>query len=244
MTFTGEFEGSPEAGKGPSYPTLFGVTLTPTVIGALMGLGGLALAGYLFTLMVSPTLTEAQRLSDSIAQKESDLAQKSQLVQQVQGVVDSLNRAKTQNQDVRSLFSNEAALDTLLLDLNRVINQNGAQLLKFEPDAAASVVISDGSLGPDLNGKLRRQVTNVSFQGTFSQTLAIFQSIDRLQTLLVIQNLAIDAKDIAEDTKGKEAAINPKLQTQLTSTFKLVAYVPVDAPPAPAPAVSPATPPQ
>jgi type IV pilus assembly protein PilO len=236
MTLTGEYAPAAPEPEVRSYPQLFGISFTPTVSGILIAVLGVGVAAYLGNMLVLPALQESQTLGESIKQKEADLAQKAELVKQVQGVVASVNRANAENKQVRALFSSQAALETLLLDLNRVIVQNQAQLLKFEPDYAASGVITDGSLGGDLNNKLKRQVTTVSFKGNFSQTLNILQAVDRLQTLLVVQNLVTEAQ-------AASATDQASSQNQITSTFKLVAYVPLTPEEIAAAAPPPAAPP-
>ncbi len=216
MTLTGEYAPSAPEPEVRSYPQLFGITFTPVVSGILIGVLGLGVAAYLGNMLILPALQESGKLSESIQQKEADLAQKAELVKQVQGVIASVNRAKSGNQEVRALFSSQAALDTLLLDLNKVIIQNQAQLLKFEP--TDPVIVTDGSLGGDLNNKLKRQVTSVSFKGNFSQTLNILQAIDRLQTLLVVQKLTTEVQAQPSSATARD---------QITSTFELVAYVPL-----------------
>jgi type IV pilus assembly protein PilO len=236
MTLSGNLEP-----MEPAAPKLFGISFTPPILGGLLALLGIGLAGYLSTLLVMPKLDEINQLSSSIEEKKNTLAQQKQLVQQVEEIKQRLAKAQAQNKEVRGLFSTQAALDTLLLDLNRVISQSGAALLKFEPDYAASGIVTDGSIGPELNGKIRRQVTTVSFQGSFSETLTVLQRIDQLQTLLVIQGYTTEVKD---DTAEK-IIVDP-----LTSNFKLIAYIPLTeeellANPAPAtPGASPAQPPQ
>jgi type IV pilus assembly protein PilO len=203
----------------PSYPTAFGISFTPKVIGILAGLGGIALAGYIGTQLISPQLEQAKTLQGNITQLETDLQQKQETVQRLNQLVASLNQAKAKHAEVRSLFSDQQALDTLLIDLNRVITASKAKLLNFAPDYGASGVVADGSLGPELNSKLKRQVTAVSFQGSFDQTLAIMQSIDRLQTVLVIQDLSMELNPPDKEGSGTVETI--------TSKFKLYAYVPL-----------------
>jgi type IV pilus assembly protein PilO len=232
MTLSGNLEP-----MEPAAPKLFGISFTPPILGGLLALLGIGLAGYLSTLLVMPKLDEINQLSTSIEEKKNTLAQQKQLVQQAEEIKQRLAKAQAQNKEVRGLFSTQAALDTLLLDLNRVISQSGAALLTFEPDYATSGIVNDGSIGSELNGKIRRQVTKVSFQGSFSETLTVLQRIDQLQTLLVIQGYTTEVKD---DTAQK-IIVDP-----LTSSFKLIAYIPLTeeellANPAPA---SPARPPQ
>lgn len=218
MTATGGFAREDEL-LGPSYPTLFGITFTPTVSGVLAAVVGVGLAAYVGTQLVSPKYAEYQELQESVAQKKTDLEQKEATTQRVDEIVAQLKRAQLENQGVRALFSDQQALDTLLLDLNRVIVASNAQLQTFKPDYASSGIVTDGSLGAPLDNKIKRQVTSVSFQGTFNQTLQIMQAIDRLQTVLVVRDLSMELQ--------KPEEFGPR--NLVKSTFNLHAYVPLSA---------------
>jgi len=213
MTLTGDFGGPPIQDSAPNYPTLFGVTLTPVVSGILIALVGLGGAVYLATLLIAPKAEEATKLQLEITQQENDLSQREVILKQLNDVIASLERAKAENTDVRSLFATQDALNTLLLDINRLILNSGAQLNSFEPDSAASGIVQDGSLGPELNAKLKRQVTNVTIQGDFANVVAVMQKIDQQQNFLVINNLTMER---VTDKPG-----------DVICTFKLMAYVPL-----------------
>ena len=202
-----------------SYPTAFGITFTPKVIGVITAIGGLAVAGFVGLKMVGPQLEAAQTLRESIANKELDLEQRTSQIARRNDIVVQLNQAKSKQQEVLGLFSSQKALDTLLLDINRVISTSQASLSKFTPNYELSGIVNDNSLGPELNFKLKRQVTDVGFSGTFAQSLSIMQSIDKLQTVLVIQDLNMEV------VKNKDNIGEP----QVRSTFKLYAYVPLTA---------------
>lgn len=217
MTATGGFAREDDL-LGPSYPTLFGITFTPVVSGALAAVVGIGLAAYVGTQLVSPKYAEYQEIQGRVAQKEADLGQKEATAQRVDEIVAQVNQAKQENNDVRTLFSDQQALDTLLLDLNRVIVATNAQLLTFKPDYASSGIVTDSSLGAPLDSKIKRQVTAVSFQGTFNQTLQIMRSIDRLQTVLVVRDLSMELQPA--DQPGDPRNI-------VKSTFNLHAYVPL-----------------
>lgn len=202
----------------PSYPTAFGITFTPKVIGIVTALAGVGLAAYIGANMVAPQLEEAQELRESIELKQADLEKKQATIARQDDLIAELRQAEIKNKQVLGLFSSQKALDTLLLDLNRVINNSNARLSKFNPDYGASGIVTDGSLGPELNYKLKRQVTNVAFSGTFAQSLSIMQAIDRLQTVLVVQDLKMEV-----GARDKESTGEPKV----SSSFKLYAYVPL-----------------
>jgi type IV pilus assembly protein PilO len=222
MTLSGSLDNY--AGEASPAPKLFGISFTPKVLGIIFGLVGVGVAAYVGTTMIMPKFEEMSQLSASIEEKEGKLEQTQQTIAQINEIKARLAKAQAQNREVRGLFSTQAALDTLLLDLNRVITQNGANMLKFEPDYAASGIVNDSSIGPELNGKLRRQVTTVSFEGSFSETLTILQKIDQLQTLLVIQGYNTEVKDQRQRGRGGEPVI---VADPLTSSFKLIAYIPL-----------------
>jgi type IV pilus assembly protein PilO len=131
-----------------------------------------------------------------------------------------VNQAKAKNAEVRGLFSTQKALDTLLLDLNRIIVSSNAQLQKFTPDYGMSGTLTDSSLGPELNNQLKRQVTDVAFEGNFNQTLEIMRTIDRLQTVLVLRDFKMELKPATTGPGAGPTNI-------VTCSFKLYAYVPL-----------------
>ncbi|NJK40212.1 MAG: pilus assembly protein PilO [Acaryochloridaceae cyanobacterium SU_2_1] len=219
MMATGEFARENDF-SGPVYPTVFGITFTPTVSGILAAVIGVGLAGYAGTQLVGPKYAEFQETRDRVEQKKEDLSQKEETVKRVKDIEASVLLAQRQNREVRGLFSDQRSIDTLLLDLNRVIVASNAQLLTFKPDYGLSGVVTDSSLGAPLDNKIKRQVTAVSFQGTFNQTLQIMQSIDRLQTVLVVRDLSME---LQQGTKPGEP------RNIVKSTFSLHAYVPLTA---------------
>jgi type IV pilus assembly protein PilO len=218
MTFSDRY--APDTTVGPSYPSAFGITFTPTISGIAIAVAGVAAAGWLAVNFIGPKFAEMQELNSSIAQKQQNLSGKQQTVKDIQAIVARVNQAQARNQDVRSLFSTQQALDTLLLDLNRIIVASNAQLQRFVPDYASSGTLADSSLGPELNNKLKRQVTDVAFEGSFTQTLAIMRAIDRLQTVLVLRDFKMSLKPAGS---GPNATAN----NLVTCSFKLYAYVPL-----------------
>lgn len=222
MTATSGFSADDADFQEQAYPTAFGVTFTPTVQGIVLAVIGLGLAGLVATQVVAPAYEEYQQLQQQVEDKRQAWEQKAETARRVSEVVAGLKAAEAKNQDVRTLFSSQAALETLLLDLNELIVSSGAQLLKFNPEYTSSGILTDNSLGEALNNKLKRQVTEVSFQGTFSQTTAILQAIDRSQTVLVLRDFTVEA--LGE----KASQNNPNARRDaIKSTFKLFAYVPL-----------------
>lgn len=241
MTYDGDLAPSEFEAEVKDYPILFGITLTPKVSGILITVLGLGGALYLGSQFVLPAYESFQELKTNVATKEAELQQKAETVKQIDEVVASLDQAKAINTEVKALFSDQETLETLLLDLNQLIVQTKAQLITFTPDYTASGPVTDGSLGPELNGKLKRQVISVAFDATFSQTLTIMRNLERLQTFLVVKDFSAElsantGSTTTSNTAGRPG--QPQTQDQIRSTFKLHAYVPLTSEEATAPADS------
>jgi type IV pilus assembly protein PilO len=219
MSYDGGYTPIDEELDVQTYPTVFGLTLTPAVSGVLIAIGGVLLAAYAGAQLLVPAFQTYQERQAAVNAKEAELTQRTNLLQQVDQIRATFATAQAQNTQVRALLPSQQTLDTLLLDLNRLIVQSNAQMLQFTPDAATSSIITDSSLGPELNGKLKRQVTTVAFRGTFGETLEIFRSLDRFQTLLAVQDLTIELP-----TAEGQAGLPGNL---LRSSFKLYAYIPL-----------------
>jgi type IV pilus assembly protein PilO len=222
----GEFETA-----APTYPTAFGVTFTPSVSGALIA--GLGLMGsiYLILNLVLPTFQKYQELQTSRNDKQAQVQQKQAVLQQTEQVRTELALAKKQQTEVLALFANEQTLNTLLLDLNRVVESGNAtrgrnfiraRLKRYVPATQSAEVITDGSLGSVVNGKLKRQVVNVELEGTFEQTQAIIRNIERLQPLLLIRDYQSTLVQAAPNQLGTSV----RGSGTITTSFLLQALIP------------------
>jgi type IV pilus assembly protein PilO len=221
MTISDRFPPGNSGLGAPAYPTAFGITFTPTVSGILIALAGVGLAGWMAFTFIGPKISEMQELQGNIAHKEQKLQQQQETVRDIQKIVARVNLAVDKNKQVRGLFSTQQALDTLLLDLNRIMISSNAQLQKFTPDYGLSGTVADSSVGAELNNKIKRQVTDVAFEGTFNQTLAIMRTIDRFQTLMVLRDFKMELKPENTSTPGSTPS------NLVTCSFKLYAYVPL-----------------
>jgi type IV pilus assembly protein PilO len=249
MTVTDDFisveEGQALDAAAPAYPSAFGIKFTPAVSSVLIAVLGLAGSIYLLLNQVMPTWQRYQELQASREEKQAQVEQKEIALKQSQKVKADLAQAKQRKAEVLTLFANEKTLDTLLLDVNRVIESANARiqgsavrakLKRFVPANQTAEVITDGSLGPEVNGKLKRRVVNVEFDAPTEQTQSILRNIERLQPLLIVKDYQSSLAQAAADSKGRAAR---RLAT-ITTSFQLQALIPVSpeeaakaAPPAP-----------
>lgn len=256
MTMVGEFA-SPDGQESgdASYPSIFGVQLSPQIIGALVAVLGLAGSVYLFMNFVQPVMQQNDETKGKIAEAQSKLDRLAAIKEEIALAEQERDRAKQELTSVTTLFANPNSLNTLLLDLNKRIEARNsnlpedrvkARLVKFEPDTLNSGIISDGSLGPQLNGKLYRQSYTMQLEGTFDQIRLFLIDLERQKSLAVVkeyksvlsestQRIAVDRQD------GKIVPIgNP--ETKILSSFKLQVLRPLTAEELARVAPAPATP--
>jgi type IV pilus assembly protein PilO len=239
MTFTDDLgnKGTEFQDAGGSSPVVFGITLTPPIIGGLVGGLGVLGAGYMIFTMVMPawdTFQAQQKKRDEI---KANVEQKRDQSRQIKKVEGDLEAAKTQQKQVLAAFADEKSLDTLLLDTSRLIDSSNTQapanvvkakLKKFLPVSEKPEMIIDSSFGSEVNNQLRRSIIKVEIEGTFEQTQDIMQNIERLQPLLLVQNF--DSKlQPAEEMGDKDHKVVYRGPGKLATSFDLQALMPVSA---------------
>jgi hypothetical protein len=194
MTFSDEYVTNGEkepVEEPPSYPSAFGITFTPQVSGLAFAVVGLLGALYVLTSFVLPAYQQYQQLKTDANGKEDQInLQKSGVLEKkLQETELKLKQAQRQKTDVLNLFSNEDTLDTLLLDINGFVTAKKAKLINYKPVGNEISVVNDGSLGAQVNNKLKRQTIELEMQGTFEQTQSVIRDIERLQPLMLVKNL-------------------------------------------------------
>lgn len=235
MTFSDDLnfpnQGTEDQNAGP---VVFGVTLTPTIIGGLVGFLGVAGAGYMLFNIALPAWDNYQQLQTKRDQLQTEVEQKKAQSQQIGKIEADLTEAKQQQKQILALFADEKSLDTLLLDTSRLIDSsNGkafgntirAKMKKFAPTSEKPVLVDDGSFGIEVNNKLKRSIITVDIEGDFEQTQSIMRNIERLQPLLLVKNYdsRLSAPEMSDD---KENPV-PIGIGKLTTTFALEALMPL-----------------
>ncbi|MBE8997185.1 MULTISPECIES: pilus assembly protein PilO [unclassified Nostoc] len=215
----------------PAHPVIFGIAFTPKIIGILVGVIGLAGAGYILLNLLMPAWESYQQQQAKSSELQAQIEQKKASIKQIGKIKEELAQAKQQKVQVLGLFANEKTLDTLLLDLNRLIESGNtptsinavrAKLKRFVPVSQKPEPITDGSLGLLVDGKLQRSTINAEVTGTYEQTQSIIRNIERLQPLLIVKdyqaNLApVESRSPLDKTSVQvgPAAINTSFQLQV-----------------------------
>ncbi|MFM7408462.1 MAG: pilus assembly protein PilO [Cuspidothrix sp.] len=215
-------------------PVVFGVTLTPTIIGGVVGFLGVAGAGYMMLNMVMPAWYAYQQQLTKRDQLQAEVDQKKVQAGQIGKIEADLATAKQQQKQVLALFADEKSLDTLLLDTSRLIDSSNSQnigngvkakMKKFVPTSETPAIVEDGSFGAEVNGKLKRSTFNVEIEGNFEQTQAIMRNIERLQPLLLVKNY--NSKLSLPETSGDKDNPVQIGVGKLATTFELEALMPL-----------------
>ena len=264
MTLSGDFiPAEDDLYDEPENPVVFGIELTPKVLGILAALAGIGLAIFLFQRFVQPVRQSNQELRSSNAEKEQQLATQAERLEEIALLEEEREAALVQRRNVYSLFADESSMDTLLLDINqRIKNSNAsiadarnqvqargippilveAQLRSFVPNE--EVVIEDGSLGEEVNGKLKRQTYDVQFSGDFAQTQSILSNVERLEPLLLLKDFSLSsAETVTETVLNAQGQVVGLPKQRINSTFTVDALIPTGDPNAP-PEIAPPPPPE
>lgn len=209
------------SGETSGYPTAFGITFTPIVIGAIVAVVGLAVASYLVVSQVLPAWDAYNKLKDEVASKQDQAKQQKAIEKKLDEARVNLDNTKQVKREVMALFSSEKTLDTLLMDVNSTISPTQGQLTTFLPVQQPATV--------DANNKLKRKVYTLNFQGTFDQTLSALQKIERLPLLLEVKDLRVDLggtlpQRLQIDQQGRVVTIG---QPTLRNSLKLQAVLPL-----------------
>ncbi|MEO1373667.1 MAG: pilus assembly protein PilO [Cyanobacteria bacterium J06635_10] len=236
MTYSDEmnFEDPQFEEESSAYPVVFGITFTPIISGAAIGVLGIVGAIYMLLNLVMPAWTTFGEKQGTKEELESQVEQKKASLKKIGKVKAELAQAKKQQSEVLAVFANEKTLSTLLIDLNRLIEAGNAQistnavrakLQRFVPDSQGIEEVNDGSLGAEVDGKLKRSSTDIVIRGTYEQTQSILRNIERLQPLLIVKDYqsTLASEDIEE---GKPRRVGP---TPITTSFKLEALVPMNS---------------
>ncbi len=242
----------------PTNPVIFGLEITPTILGVLIALVGIGGAGYLYKEKVMPVAAGNTALRTEIATKEGQLISQAQQLENIARIEAELAVAMQKRRNVYSLFANEKTMDTLLLDINQRIESSNAtlngirnqvsargippilleaQLKTFSPGEKA--VVADGSLGEGVNGKLKRETYAISFSADYAQTQSILRNLERLEPLLLVRNFNINSGQTVEETIiGSDGQVISSPKAQLDTSFEIDALIPTadaDVPPEVAP---------
>ncbi|MBW4678716.1 MAG: type 4a pilus biogenesis protein PilO [Microcoleus vaginatus WJT46-NPBG5] len=224
----GPGEEEQEAGGG-----LFGIKFTPTIIGVLVAVAGVAAAVGLYMYVLTPEWAKQEELKGKISTKEAEIAQLKVGAAKIEEAKADLQREKQLKAEVEALFGDQTKLDTLLLDINKIVKQGGARIQLFKPDdEIITQTLFPKDKPPSLPNLIpfKSMPLKMELDGTFAQTQSIIRNIERLEPLLVMGafNSKIDepTMQLVVDEQGKVRGLT---EPRLITTLNISAIVPKSA---------------
>ncbi|MGK7904935.1 MAG: GspMb/PilO family protein [Hormoscilla sp.] len=201
-----------EGGSKPNYQ----------LIGIVIGVVGVVAAAGIGWFMVKPAWEKYQAQTETLAELDQKIKTGATRKDAEEKAKAQRAIALRQKEEVTALFASEKALETLLLDVNRIVQMRNAEMELFEPSKSGPPeVISDGSLGPLVNGKIKQKEMNMRLTGSFDQIRSVLLTMERLQPLLVVTDLSTKLDRSTQEVsynaeEGLTISGTPKLQTSLT----------------------------
>lgn len=229
MTYSDDLQLSKtDAEQESQYPSAFGITFTPPVVGIIAGFIGVAAAGYMFLNMITPARQTVGQLEMDRDAKQAQLnsLKSGEITTKIQELEEKIATVKTLEPQILALFSDEKTLDTLLLDVNRFISANDAKLIVYEPESLEPTIINDNSLGELVNNKLKRKSIVVEMEGSYADIQGFLQDIEQLQPLLLIKdfNTIVTEKPTYVLNQGQ---ITAQGKAKLKTSFRIDAILPL-----------------
>lgn len=242
MSFTKD----PQTGFGseqPEHPQAFGITFTPQVIGISIAVVGMGIAGYLWLNFVQA----AWQNYNTLKQQRSDLegqtlpSRQEELQAQLEEVEAELAAAIERQNQVLALMSSQATSQTILIDLERLVEDNfGGEneivfsqeplgLMSFSPVNLDPEVVNDGSLGGAVNGRVKRLSFDLQIRGTFDEIQGLIRDIEQLQPLLIVRDFETSLDDRATSATVRNGRLEAVASPRLSTRFTLDAILPNEA---------------
>lgn len=140
-------------------PKVFGLPM-PTFLGWTIGILGVLGAIGVVTQLIMPLMEANSIAQTTLEEKETRLAQRDKIERDLKQAKAEMVKVGKQKEQVMSLFANERDLNTLLLDLNQLIERNNAGVL-----AARQAKLAN------CPAEFRQQYTNLALQQEFEDKL-------------------------------------------------------------------------
>jgi type IV pilus assembly protein PilO len=182
---------------------VFGVPV-PTFLGWLLGIGGVLGAGFILSQLVLPLNDEVSAVKADVEAGKERLAQKDQIEAELKQAKADLVKVNRQKDQVMALFAKEKDLNTVLLDLNQLIEKNNAGI-----DAARSAKVGNCPV------PIQQQYTNTALRQAFEDQTFKGPMIAeaKLKTFKPDENGIQVLSDVSKDSYLKPALIG-KLRRQ------------------------------
>ncbi len=130
MAASGDFlPGEDQLGEvGPTYPTVFGLELTPPAQALAIVLLGVAASFALYNFLVRPVRQQITAANQAVNDVQAQVDQQRASLQEVAVLQAQLDEAIQQRVAIYDLLGTSTTLDTLLIDINQQIQNSNAAI--------------------------------------------------------------------------------------------------------------------
>ena len=216
--------------------TLFGYTFGSKVLGIVIGVAGVAIAGYVGASFVLPIWDELQAAQQNITTKETSVAKLQRDAAERANIGQKIEQATRENQYILSLLPTVDNVDTLIRDIQEQIPKTIR--ISLPPDFTYELAGSLRTFQPlpvETKSQYKVYSFNIGFDGRFEDIQRTIEKIERLRPLLVVSNLKLTVKALPVEKftfsrpiiEGKEKEIIDSLPPLIGADFTLQAFVPL-----------------
>ena len=216
--------------------TLFGVTFGSKILGIVIGVAGVAIAGYVGASFVLPIWDELQVSQQTITTKEANVAKLQRDAAEKANIGQKIEQATQENKYILSLLPTVDNVDTLIRDIQEQIPKTIK--ISLPPDFTYELAGSLRTFQPlpvELKTQYKIYSFNIGFDGRFEDIKNTIEKIERLRPLLIVENLRLTVKALPVEKftfsrpiiEGKEKEILDSLPPLIGADFTLKAFVPL-----------------
>lgn len=210
MTVSAEFDPGYDQQEGGGGG-LFGIKLTPKLIGILVAVAGVAGSVALFIYVLQPEWAKQEELKGKIQTQKDAIAKLKVGIAQKEEAQRELDRQKQLQAEVNTLFGDAKTLDTLLFDINKWVKKDGAKIVGFNPADQEEITKTLFPEDPKTKqkqgmGSLARfdaRTVSLDLEGTFAQIQSVLGKIERLEPLVMVGQFESAVDTQTEDTRIK-----------------------------------------
>ena len=219
MTFAEEFV---PGGQGDvPQETFLGLAISPVVVGVVLAVLGSMGAGYIAWTMVKPVYESNTALQAEITNLQTQIDQQKANLGKIAQAQEKVDVAKLRREEMLAFFAKDEALETILLDFEAIVKQQGVKLTNLSLGGDPEVV-QDGSLGETANGRFKRQALTLEVKGNFLSIRRLFQSLEKFEPIVQVTNFTLNSEapvqkiQVAQNGKIQVSQQNVELTTSLS----------------------------
>jgi type IV pilus assembly protein PilO len=215
--------------------TLFGRTISSKTLGIVLAVIGVGVAAYGTASFTLPLYDSLEQAKSQIAQKRTSVETKEKEVASKSNIPQRVAAAAQRNQEVLALLPNPDSMDVLLRDLYTQIPRSVIPGLISVKNPLDEFRPTDSGATQGGDAQFRTKRFGIKFSATYADSVSAIQRIERLRPLLIVEdvkmvpNTSLNSAAGSGQSPEQQKALLAKSTPLLSTSFNLVAYVPLSA---------------